>query len=95
MFNVKSALLALASFVAMVPAAATATPSDSVVSPDSLSRVWGCPDGFISLIDGEIGLRDDAHWIVDDSPYHLGKVVTVCSKTRCGKARILGCVPLA
>lgn len=95
MLNVKSALLALACFVAMVPAAATATPSDSVASPDSLSRVWGCPDGSIPLIDGQIGLGDGAYRIVDGPPYYPGKVVTVCSKTRCGKARILGCVPLA
>ena len=95
MLNVKSALPALACLVVMVPAAATATPSESSVAPDLLSRVWGCPDGSIPLIDGQIGLGDGTYRIIDGPPYYPGKVVTVCDKARCGKARVLGCVPLA
>ena len=94
MHTAKIAALAVAGLAATAPATA-ATPSETSTPSHHLSRVWGCPDTSILLIDGEIGLGDDAYWILDGPPYHLGTIVTVCNKTRCGKARILGCVPLA
>ena len=94
MHTAKIAVLAVVGLAATAPTTA-ATPLDTSTPSDRLSRVWGCPDTSILLIDGEIGLRNDAYWMLDGPPYHLGTIVTVCNKTRCGKARIVGCVPLA